>query len=41
LPGKSGRRAGRRPLSDITLETRLRFTRDLAAHLTYARQITS
>ena len=30
------RRGGRRPLSDITLETRLRILRDLAVHLTSA-----
>ena len=30
------RRAGRRPLSDITLETRLRILRDLAGHLAAA-----
>jgi ribosomal protein L37E len=35
------RRAGRRPLSDITLETRLRILRDLAVHLTSARPVTS
>ena len=34
------RRAGRRPLSDVTLETRLRILRDLARHLA-AGQITS
>jgi hypothetical protein len=34
------RRAGRRPLSDITLETRLRILRDLAVHLTSARPVT-
>jgi hypothetical protein len=34
------RRAGRRQLSDITLESRLRVLRDLAAHLTAARHIT-
>src|ERR1019366_7663164 len=30
------RRGGRRPLSDITLEARLRILRDLAVHLTSA-----
>jgi hypothetical protein len=35
------RRSGRRPLSDITLETRLRILRDLAIHLTSARPVTS
>lgn len=35
------RRAGRRQLSDITLETRLRILRDLACHLAAAGQITS
>ncbi|MDQ2873834.1 MAG: integrase [Actinomycetota bacterium] len=35
------RRTGRRPLSDKTLETRLRTLRDLAAHLTGARPVTS
>jgi hypothetical protein len=35
------RRAGRRPLSDTTLETRLRILRDLATRLTTARRITS
>jgi len=35
------RRAGRRQLSDITLETRLRILRDLARHLAVAGQITS
>jgi hypothetical protein len=34
------RRAGRRQLSDITLETRLRILRDLAAHVTAAGNIT-
>ena len=34
------RRAGRRQLSDITLETRLRILRDLAKHLMTARHIT-
>ena len=34
------RRAGRRQLSDITLETRLRILRDLAKHLMTARQVT-
>ncbi len=34
------RRAGRRPLSDITLETRLRILRDLAVHLTSAGPVT-
>jgi len=35
------RRAGRRQLSDITLEGRLRILRDLARHLTTAGRITS
>jgi hypothetical protein len=35
------RRAGRRPLSDITLETKLRTLRDLAVHLTVTRPVTS
>jgi hypothetical protein len=35
------RRAGRRLLSDITLQTRLRILRDLATHLTAGRPITS
>ena len=35
------RRAGRRLLSDITLETRLRILRDLAGHLAASGQITS
>jgi hypothetical protein len=35
------RRAGRRQLSDITLETRLRILRDLARHLAAAGPITS
>jgi hypothetical protein len=35
------RRAGRRQLSDITLETRLRILRDLAGHLTASGPITS
>jgi hypothetical protein len=35
------RRAARRPLSDITLEGRLRILRDLAGHLTAAGRITS
>jgi hypothetical protein len=34
------RRTGRRPLSDITLETRLRIIRDLAIDLTSARPVT-
>src|SRR5437762_1786589 len=34
------RRAGRHPVSDITLETRLRILRDLAVHLTSARPVT-
>jgi hypothetical protein len=34
------RRVGRRQLSDITLETRLRILRDLAKHLITARQVT-
>jgi site-specific recombinase XerC len=34
------RRGGRRPVSDITLETRLRVLRDLAVHLTAARPVT-
>jgi len=34
------RRTGRRTLSDITLETRLRILRDLAAHLLARRQVT-
>ncbi|MGO9079995.1 MAG: hypothetical protein ACLQDY_13270 [Streptosporangiaceae bacterium] len=34
------RRGGRRPLSDITLETRLRILRDLAVHLTSAGPVT-
>jgi hypothetical protein len=35
------RRAGRRLLSDVTLETRLRILRDLARHLSASRRITS
>ena len=35
------RRGGRHPLSDITLETRLRILRDLAVHLTSAGPVTS
>jgi len=35
------RRAGRRPLSDITLESRLRILRDMAVHLASARPVTS
>jgi hypothetical protein len=35
------RRAGLRPLSDITLEARLRILRDLARHLTTAGPVTS
>jgi hypothetical protein len=35
------RRSGRRQLSDITLEGRLRILRDLAGHLAAARRITS
>jgi hypothetical protein len=35
------RRAGRRLLSDVTLETRLRILRDLAGHLAASGQITS
>ncbi len=35
------RRAGRRQLSDITLETRLRILRDLARHLAAAARITN
>lgn len=35
------RRAGRRRISDITLETRLRILRDLAGHLAAAGPITS
>jgi hypothetical protein len=35
------RRAGRRLLSDVTLETRLRILRDLAGHLTASGRITS
>ena len=35
------RRAGRRLLSDVTLETRLRILRDLAGHLSAAGRITS
>ena len=35
------RRAGRRQLSDITLETRLRILRDLARHLATAARITN
>ena len=35
------RRAGRRLLSDITLETRLRILRDLAGHLSASGRITS
>jgi hypothetical protein len=38
--GARDRRAGRRQLSDITLESRLRVLRDLATHLTEARGIT-
>lgn len=34
------RRTGQRTLSDITLETRLRILRDLAAHLLTRRQVT-
>src|SRR6266496_15780 len=34
------RRAGRHPVSDTTLETRLRILRDLAVHLTSARSVT-
>jgi hypothetical protein len=34
------RRTERRPLSDITLETRLRILRDLAVHMTSARPVT-
>ena len=34
------RRGGRHPLSDITLETRLRILRDLAVHLTSAGPVT-
>jgi hypothetical protein len=34
------RRGGRRPLSDITLETRLRILRDLVVHLTSAGPVT-
>jgi hypothetical protein len=35
------RRAGRRQLSDTTLETRLRILRDLARHLAAAGHVTS
>lgn len=34
------RRTGRRPRSDITLESRLRVLRDLSAHLTASRPVT-
>jgi hypothetical protein len=35
------RRIGARPISDITIETKLRILRDLARHLAGSRRLTS